>query len=165
MRQTGNGFGLGEACGDFAIAGVAGALAQVARRALTGLCAVLLVLLVVKRPSETLARSSLVIVIVLLLWGLTAAWRLLSARLGLRRCYLFAGGLVVTGLSGRPRGVVAWSEVTGLNMLVSQSLLMAFYRFEVDRRGSRRLAFLAMGVQPALVEPLLRRAAENGVRR
>lgn len=42
--------------------------------------------------------------------------------------------------------------------------LMAFHRFEVERRGAGRLAFLAMGTQPALVGPLLRRAAANGVR-
>ncbi|MEU1470387.1 hypothetical protein ABZ434_19385 [Streptomyces sp. NPDC005761] len=160
-----NGFGWGEACGDYAVAGVGGALAQTGRRALVTLCLVLLVLLAVKQPVAAWARGAVVIGIVLVVWGLTRGWRLLSTRFGLRRCYLFPGGLVVTDLFGRPLGAVAWSEVTALNVVVTQSLLMAFHRFEVERRGGRRLAFLAMGAQPALVEPLLSRAAANGVGR
>ncbi len=166
MRSDMNGFGLGEACGEYAVAGVGGALAQTGRRARTTLCLVLLVLLVVKRPAAALTETGIVIGVVLVVWGLTRAWGLMAARSGLRRCYLFTGGLVVTDLFGRPRGGgVAWSEVTELNVMVSQSLLMAFHRFEVERRVAGRLAFLAMGVQPALVEPLLSRAAANGVGR
>ncbi|MEV0573471.1 hypothetical protein [Streptomyces sp. RTGN2] len=165
MRSGVNGFGLGEMCGDYAVAGVGGALAQTGRRALTGLCLVLLVLLVVKRPSGAPVKGAIVVGILLVVWGLTRAWGLVSARLGLRRCYLFTGGLVVTGLFGRPRGVVAWGDVTALNVLVTGSLLMAFHRFEIDRRAAGRLAFLAMGMQPALVEPLLSRAAAHGVGR
>lgn len=163
MRAGVNGFGLGGACGDYAVAGVGGALAQTGRRILLTLCLVLLVLLAVKQPTAALTRSAVVIGIVLVVWGLTRAWGLMSARFGLRRCYLLAGGLVVTDLFGRPRGVVAWSEVAALNVMVSRSPLMAFHRFEVERRGVGRLAFLAMGMRPALVEPLLRRAAANGV--
>ncbi|MFI6650365.1 hypothetical protein ACIBI8_22450 [Streptomyces sp. NPDC050529] len=165
MRPGVNGFGLGEACGDYAVAGVGGALAQTGRRMLMTLCLVLLVLLVVKQPTGALTKGVVVTGIMLAVWGLTRAWGLVSARLGLRRCYLFPGGLVVTGLFGRPRGVVAWSEVTALNVMVTGSLLMAFHRFEVERRGAGRLAFLAMGMEPGLVEPLLSRAAANGVGR
>ncbi|MEU1366661.1 hypothetical protein ABZ454_11050 [Streptomyces sp. NPDC005803] len=165
MRQRVRGFGLGQACGDYAVAGVGGALAQTARRGLAVLCLVLLVLLVVKKPPAALTKGAVIAGIALAVWGLTRAWGLISARFGIRRCYLFAGGLVVTGLFGRPRGVVAWSEVTALNVMVSRSLLMAFHRFEVERRGTGRLAFLAMGMQPALVQPLLSRAAANGVGR
>lgn len=164
MRAGVNGFGPGEACGDYAVAGVGGALAQTGRRILLTLCLVLLVLLAVKQPAAALTKGAVVIGIVLVVGGATRAWGLVSARFGLRRCYLFAGGLVVTDLFGRPRGVVAWSEVTALNVMVARSLLMAFHRFEVERRGAGRLAFLAMGMQPALVGPLLRRAAANGVR-
>ncbi|MER6116674.1 hypothetical protein [Streptomyces sp. A0642] len=159
-------FGLGAACGDYAVAGVAGGLAQMARRTLTLLGLVLLVLLVVKRPPAASAKGALIVGIALAVWGLTRAWRVVSARFGLRRCYLFVGGVVVTDLFGRPRGVVAWSEVTSLNVLVSGSLLLAFHRFEVRRRGARRpLAFLALGMRPALAEPLMARAAANGVGR
>lgn len=165
MRPGVNGFGMGEACGDYAVAGVGGALAQTGRRMLMTLCLVLLVLLAVKQPTGALAKGVVVTGIMLAVWGLTRAWGLVSARLGLRRCYLFPGGLVVTGLFGLPRGVVAWSEVTALNVMVTGSLLMAFHRFEVERRGAGRLAFLAMGMEPGLVEPLLSRAAANGVGR
>ncbi|MEU9091046.1 hypothetical protein [Streptomyces sp. NPDC048428] len=165
MRPGVSGFGLGEVCGDYAVAGVGGALAQTGRRALMMLCLALLVLLVVKQPTAALTKGVVVTGIAFAVWGLTRAWGLVSARLGLRRCYLFPGGLIVTDLFGRPRGVVAWSEVTALNVMVTRSLLMAFHRFEVDRRGAGRLAFLAMGMQPALAEPLLSRAAANGAGR
>lgn len=163
MRPEMNGFGLGAACGEYAVAGVAGGLAQMARRALALLGLVLLVLLAVKQPPAAPAKGALVVGIALAVWGLTRAWRFVCARFGLRRCYLFVGGVVVTNLFGRPQAV-AWSEVASLNVLVSRSLLLAFHRFEVQRRGVRRpLAFLAMGMQPALAEPLLARAAANGV--
>ncbi|MFI6858601.1 hypothetical protein ACIBKZ_01650 [Streptomyces sp. NPDC050421] len=160
-----SGFGWGEACGDHAVAGVAGALAQTARRLLMALCLLLLVLLLVKRPADALTKGAVVTGVVLVVWGLTRAWSLVSARFGLRRCYLFEGGLVLTDLFGRPRGAVAWSEVTALNVMVSQSLLMAFHRFEIERRGAGQLAFLGMGLRPAVVAPLLSRAAQNGVGR
>jgi hypothetical protein len=164
MRPGINRFGLGAACGDYAVAGVAGGLAQMARRVLALLGLVLLVLLAVKQPASASAKGALIVGVAAALWGLTRAWRFVSARFGLRRCYLFVGGVVVTNLFGRPRGVVPWSEVTSLDVLVTRSLLLAFHRFEVRRRGVRRpLAFLALGMQPALAEPLLTRAAANGI--
>ncbi|WP_217211809.1 hypothetical protein [Streptomyces sp. AC550_RSS872] len=58
---------------------------------------VLLVCLVVMRPSWGFQKGVITTgAVVLSLFGLTPAWRGLSARLGLRRCYLCTRGLVVT---------------------------------------------------------------------
>ncbi|WP_406458357.1 hypothetical protein OG782_35960 [Streptomyces sp. NBC_00876] len=163
MRSGMERLGWGEASGDYAIAGVGGALAQVARRTLLALCLVTLVLLAVKQPPAALTKGAVTLTVALAVVGLTWAWGRAGARFGLRRCYLFNDGLVVTGLFGRARAM-AWTEVTALKVMGSQSLFMAFYRFEFERRGAGRVAFLAMGHQPALAELLLSRAAVNGVR-
>ncbi|WNI20605.1 hypothetical protein [Streptomyces sp. ITFR-16] len=155
-------FGFGQAHGDYAVAGVGGALSQVGRRMLTALCLVVLVLLVVKKPPSAVTKGTITLAVLLVAFGITRIWGSLSARFGLRRCYLFTGGLVVTGMFGGARAV-PWSEVTTLKMMSSQQLLMSFYRFEVGRRGGAPLAFLAMGMKPALVDQLVGRAAANGI--
>ncbi|MCX4679496.1 hypothetical protein OG413_30140 [Streptomyces sp. NBC_01433] len=163
MRPGVNGAGFGEARGDYAVAALGGALAQLGRRLLIGLCLVLLVALVYIRPTAAFTKGAITISAALVAIGLRWAWGRASTRFGLRRCYLFRDGLVITGLFGQPRRAVAWADVMGMQMMVSQSLFLAFYRFEIIRRGSRPVAFLALGFQPPLVEPLLSQAAENGV--
>ncbi|WP_405812367.1 hypothetical protein OG524_35015 [Streptomyces sp. NBC_01520] len=165
MRAGTNRFGVGfgEAYGDYPVAGVAGALAQVARRLIIGLSLALIVALAVDRPSGAFVKGVVATSVVIVMVGLRWAWGRLSARWGLRRCYLYPGGLVLTDIVGRPRAV-AWEQVAALNTLSGQSLFMSFHRFEVVRRGYRTVAFLAMGAQPPLVAQLLGRAAENGVR-
>ncbi|MGW7718749.1 hypothetical protein ACWGKK_31255 [Streptomyces chartreusis] len=44
------------------------------------------------------------------------------------------------------------------------TLLLAFHRFEFERRGARRVAFLALGWKPRLLEALQTQAGTNGVR-
>ncbi|HET6859391.1 MAG TPA: hypothetical protein VFH94_20165 [Streptomyces sp.] len=159
-----DGLGFGEACGNHPVSGVGGGLAQLGRRLVLGASVVLVVLLFVNKPSGALVKGTVTGAVVLTLFGLTMAWRRTAARFGLRRCYLYAGGLVVTNVFGRVRDVVAWSEVTVLNRMVSQSPLMAFHRFELARRSSATVAFLALGLQPALVDALLSQAQRNGIR-
>ncbi|MFC5075903.1 hypothetical protein ACFPN0_30890 [Kitasatospora cinereorecta] len=163
MRAGMRTFGFGEAYGDYPVAGLGGGLAQLARRLITALCLAMIVALAVDRPSSAFTKGAVALSVLLVVIGLRWAWGRVSARLGLRRCYLFPRGLVLTDLFGRPRAV-AWAEVAALNMLAGQSLFMAFHRIEVVRRGHRTVAFLAMGAQPPLVAHLLSRAAENGVR-
>lgn len=43
------------------------------------------------------------------------------------------------------------------------SLLMAFHRVELERRGGPPLTFIALGLEPALVEVLVKLAARNGL--
>ena len=155
---------LGEPRGSHPVAGLGGGLAQLARRLVIGLCVALVVALVYARPSAAFAKGAVATAVVLTLLGLTQAWRRVAARYGLARCYLYTGGLVVTNVFGRVRDALAWSEVAGLNRLSNQSPLLAFHRFELVRRGSPPLAFLALGMNPALVEALLNEAARNDIR-
>ncbi|MCL8013487.1 hypothetical protein [Streptomyces sp. AS02] len=126
---------------------------------------VLLVCLVVMRLSWGFQKGVITTgAVVLSLFGLTLAWRGLSARFGLRRCYLYTRGLVVTSTFGRVRHAVAWSEVTELKWMSNLTLLLAFHRFEIERRGAGRVAFLVLGWKPRLVEALQTQAGANGVR-
>ncbi len=158
-----DGLGLGAARGSHAVSGVTGAVAQVGRRLLIGLCVGVLVALAFIRPPEAPAKAIGTAAVLLAVLGLVRLWRQLAARLGLSRCYLFAGGLVVTGPLGRVRAVVPWTEVTSLHQMSTQSLLMAFHRVELVRRGARTLALVILGLDPALVPALLAQAAENGI--
>ncbi|MGW2572579.1 hypothetical protein [Streptomyces sp. NPDC001537] len=164
VRDRAEALGLGEERGSYAVAGPWSALSQFARRLLAGLVVVLLVRLVVVSPGiqkGVITMGS----VTLSVFGLTLAWRGLSARFGLRRCYLYTRGLVVTGTFGRVRHAVAWSEVTELKWVAANmTLLLVFHRCEIERRGAGRVAFLALGIKPPLVEALRTQAAANGVR-
>jgi hypothetical protein len=155
--------GLGEERGSYAISGVGGGLAQLARRSIVGLYVVILVALVVSRPPAAFTSGAVAGAVVLALFSLTLAWRRASAKFGIKRCYLYTGGLVVTNLFGRMGDVVAWTEVTALNRMESQSVLLAFHRVEFVRRSSASLAFVVPGLKPALMEALLSQATENGI--
>ncbi|MFI2765612.1 hypothetical protein ACH5A3_43560 [Streptomyces echinatus] len=163
VRDRAEALGLGEERGGYAVAGLWGALAQLARRFLAGVFVALLVCLVVL--SSGFQKGVITMGAVMLsLFGLTLAWRGLSARFGLRRCYLYTRGLVVTSTFGRVRHVVAWTEVTELKWMSNLTLLLAFHRFEIEQRGAGRVAFLALGIKPQLVDALQTQAGANGVR-
>ncbi|MET9485049.1 hypothetical protein [Streptomyces sp. NPDC006638] len=163
MRESVYGSGLGRKLGSYPVAGVAGGLAQVARRAGAALYVVLIVCLVAISPPAAFAKGAVLTAVVLVLYGLLLAWRRTSARFDLRRCHLYTYGLVVTDLFGREWDAVAWSEVTGVNRLRGASAFMTFHRFEIERHGRERLAFLALGLEPPLVEALVRQLTKNGV--
>ncbi|MCL7380506.1 hypothetical protein [Streptomyces sp. 35G-GA-8] len=160
----GLGPGLGEKLGSFPIAGVGGGLAQMARRGGVVLYVIVIVCLAAITPPAAFAKGAVMTAVVLVLFGLTLAWRRLSARFGLRRCYLYSNGLVVTNLFGGVQDAVAWSEVAGLKRLSGASVFMTFHRVEIARHGLRPLAFLAMGLKPPLVDALLSQLAKNGIR-
>ncbi|WP_328752883.1 hypothetical protein OHT57_45710 [Streptomyces sp. NBC_00285] len=165
MRQDVNGLGLGEQRGSYAIAGVGGALLQMARRGVVALAGVVLVKLFVSRPSAAIVKGAVTMAVVLALFDLGLAWNRATARFGISRCYVCAGGLVVTNLFGGVRDAVAWSNVTGLNQTATLSVWLTFHRFEIARNGSVPLAFLALGQKPALATALQSQAAKNGIHR
>lgn len=154
---------LGQRLGSYPISGVTGAVLQVFRRFVVGGCGALVVCLVAIRPSSTVLKVVVTIAVAVGLLGLRAAWQRASARFGLRRCYVHTDGLVVTDLFGRVMDSVAWSETTGVKRLSAQSVFMAFQRVEIVRRNSPPVAFVALGLKPALIEALQVQAAEHGV--
>ncbi|WP_327233517.1 hypothetical protein OG349_05590 [Streptomyces sp. NBC_01317] len=164
MRRGVDGPGLGRKLGSYPVAGVAGGVAQMARRVGVALYVVLVVCLVAIAPPAAFAKGAVMTAVVLVLSGLVLAWRRTSARFGLRQCHLYTDGLVVTDLFGGEWDAVAWSEVTGLNRLSGASVFMTFHRVEITRHGLKPLAFLALGLNPPLVEALLGQLAKNGIR-
>ncbi|MDQ0982739.1 hypothetical protein [Streptomyces sp. V2I9] len=163
MRQTRSGPELGRRIGTYHAVGTMGALAQFALRTITLLALVMIGALVWIRPDSTLLKSSVTAAVVIVLFGLRLAWRFVTARCGGNQCRLHQGGVVVTGPFGGVRGTVAWREVTGLRRMSNASLLMAFHRMELERRGGPPLTFIALGFEPALVEVLVKLAARNGL--
>ncbi|MFJ2706085.1 hypothetical protein ACIO3R_23155 [Streptomyces sp. NPDC087428] len=164
MRQGVDGFGLGERFGSYPIAGVGGGLAQMARRVGVALYVSLIICLATIRPPAAFAKGAVMTAVVLVLFGLMLAWRRMSVRFGLRRCYVYEDGLVVTNLFGGVQDAVAWSEVTALNRYIGASVFMTLHRFEIARHGLRPLVILALGLKPPMVDALLSRLAKNGIR-
>ncbi|MFD5270805.1 hypothetical protein [Streptomyces sp. NPDC058335] len=141
--------------GSYPVAGVMGGLAQMARRLLAALALVLLGALVWFRPRDAFVRGAVTVAVVLAVFGLKAAWDRATARWGINRCYLYTGGLVVTSIFGRVREAVTWDDVREVNRLTNQSVLLAFHRIEIVRHDYGRVTFLALGLQPALVQALM----------
>ncbi|MFD8961315.1 hypothetical protein ACFV0W_31325, partial [Streptomyces anulatus] len=115
------------------------------------------------RPTTARPPGSGAAAAVLVLFGLRLLWRFVTARCGGNRCRLNPGGIAVTGPIGGVRDAVVWREVPGLRRTSSASLLMAFHRVEVERRGAPPLTFTALGLEPAVIGVLLRLAARNGL--
>ncbi|MFI0087849.1 hypothetical protein [Streptomyces bobili] len=151
----GRSLGLGQLRGSYPVAGLMGGLAQMARRCLVALAIVLLGALIWYRPRDAFVRGAVTVAVVLALFGLKAAWARATVRWGLNRCHLYTGGLVVTSIVGRVREAVRWDDVREVNRLSNQSVLLAFHRIEIVRRDYTTVTFLALGLQPALVEALL----------
>ncbi|MEU9336544.1 hypothetical protein AB0D49_25795 [Streptomyces sp. NPDC048290] len=148
---------LGERIGTYPVAGQAGAVLQALRRILVGFLGTLLVLLVFRRPEGALTSGAILATVLLVVYGLRLAWGRLAARLGIRRCHLFTGGLVVTGLLGGVREVVAWPQVTVVNQSATVSLWLTFHRIELVRGWTAPpVTLLALGRAPALASDLRR---------
>ncbi|MET8974583.1 hypothetical protein ABZX85_03100 [Streptomyces sp. NPDC004539] len=163
VRQDIDRLGLGNRCGDHPVAGVTGAVLQMFRRLGVGLAALVVVMLFVNRPENALTKGAITVGAVLGVYVLRLAWRRLSARFGLSRCYLYTGGLVVTGLLGGIRGAVPWSDVTSLNRSAGMVAVGTFNRFVISRTRATPLTFLSLGLNPALATELTDRAARNGI--
>ncbi|GAQ58610.1 hypothetical protein [Streptomyces acidiscabies] len=162
MRQPID-LGLGRHCGNHPVAGPIGAVLQMFRRLGLALAALIVVLQVVNKPPNALFKTTVTLAVVLVAYGLRLAWRLLSARFGLSRCYLYTGGLVITNLLGGVRDAVAWSDVTTLNRSAGFAAGATFNRFVLSRNGRPPVTFLALGLTPALAKELPDRAARNGI--
>ncbi|MGW6535481.1 hypothetical protein ACWGBV_01700 [Streptomyces sp. NPDC055051] len=107
-----------------------------------------------------LARTTAVVIVV---YTVTFGWRLLSARLGINRCYLLAGGVAVTNRFGRVTDSVAWSDVTGIQQTTVVELYMGAHRMEIRRNQSTKpLTLLASGVHARLVKALLAEGRRAG---
>ncbi|NEB39461.1 hypothetical protein G3I54_21460 [Streptomyces sp. SID14515] len=154
---------MGQRIGSYHAVGIAGALSQAALRTVTLLVVALIVALIWIRPNSALLKGTVAAAVVLVLFGLRLAWRTVVARRGGNRCRLHKGGVAVTGPFGGVRDAMVWREVTGLRRVSSASLLMAFHRVELERRGRPPLTFTALGVEPAVIAVLLQLAARNGL--
>ncbi|MEU0662846.1 hypothetical protein [Streptomyces lavendulocolor] len=101
--------------------------------------------------------------VVIAVYTVTFGWRLLTARLGVNRCYLLAEGVAVTNRFGRVTDSVAWSDVTGIQQTTVVELYMGAHRMEIHRnRTAKPLTFLAPGVKSKLVEALLTEGRRAG---
>ncbi|MEU1181551.1 hypothetical protein ABZ464_28695 [Streptomyces sp. NPDC005820] len=165
VGNGGDGLNLGAKQGDHSIAGVAGGLAQMARRFAVGLYAAYMIMLFVNRPESALTRGVVASAMILGLFAIRPAWLRVSAKFRIRRCYLYRDGLAVTDWFGRVHRAVAWSDVIEVRRTVALSLVMAFHRIEISPRGSAVVAFVVLGQKPALVEALLSQARRHGVLR
>lgn len=165
MFQKVEGLDLGERRGSYPVAGVPGFFAQLARRGGMALYIAIVIGLLVNRPPDMLTKGAVMAAVLVGLIGYLLAWRRLTARLGLRRCYLYTDGVVVTNWFGRVQDWVAWRNVRELDGLTAQSLVFSFHRLELWRRDSGKpLRLLALGMNPKLRYALYDEAERNGVR-
>ncbi|MGW7267818.1 hypothetical protein [Streptomyces sp. NPDC054842] len=163
MRDRTAGLGLGDLRGDYAVINPAmGAMMQVLRGCLLLMWIALIVITVVN-PAAVDGNAAVATVVVAVVYALKFAWRLLTARLGVNRCYLCADGVAVTGRLGRVRDSVTWAEVTGVQQTAIVGLLIAAHRIEIFRhRSSAPLWLVAPGAKSALVEALLDEGRRSG---
>ncbi|MEU1514034.1 hypothetical protein ABZ490_18040 [Streptomyces sp. NPDC005811] len=157
-------FGFGRRRRTYAVTGVMGGLAQLARRTLLGLAVLLIGLMIALRPPSAFLKGAVVVGAVLVGFGLRLAWRRFAAAQEINRCYLYPDGVVVTSLFGQVRDVVAWADVTTLGRQSTNSPLMAFHRIELGRRDAGPLVVLALGSDPALAKDLVQQAAQHDIR-
>lgn len=156
---------LGERRGSYPVAGLSGFFAQLARRGIMAFYIAIVIVLLVDRPPDMLTRGAAMSAVLVGLIGYLLAWRRLTARLGLRRCYLYTDGVVVTNWFGRVQDCVSWRNVRELDGLSAQSLVFSFHRLELWRRDrGKPLRLVALGMNPKLTYALYDEAKRNGVR-
>lgn len=166
MRDRAAELGLGGIRGDHAVINpTMGAMFQVLRGFL--LCVwIALIVTTIVNPSAVDGNAAVATVVVAAVYALKFAWRLLTARLGVNRCYLCAEGVAVTGRFGRVRDSVTWNEVTGVQQTTVVGLLIGAHRIEVFRnRFSAPLWLVAPGAKSALVQALLYEGRRSGALR
>lgn len=154
--------GLGEIRGDYPImTPTTGVVAQVLRRFLVMLCIVAIVALIVTRPGHDFGGVLIVVAIVAAVYALKFGWRLLTARLGVNRCYLCRDGVAVTSRLGRIRDFVAWADVTGVKDVTIRGLAISARRVELSRNHRPKPLWF---VAPQAESPLLRALLDEGRR-
>ncbi|MFD5871429.1 hypothetical protein [Streptomyces sp. NPDC060322] len=163
MRNTVTGLGLGTIRGDYAVINpMIGSMMQVLRGFLLILWIFMLITTVVN-PDAVDGNAAVTTAVVAAVYALKLGWRLLTARLGVNRCYLCADGVAVTGRFGRVRDSVRWSEVTGVQQTAVVGLVMGCHRIEIHRSNSARpLWFVAPGAKSALVQAVLDEGRRSG---
>ncbi|MFH8491129.1 hypothetical protein [Streptomyces longisporoflavus] len=101
--------------------------------------------------------------VVIAVYTVRFGWCLLTARLGMNRCYLLAEGVAVTNRFRRVTDSVAWSDVTGIQQTTVVELYMGAHRMEIYRnQNAKPLTILASGVKSRLVEALLTEGRRAG---
>ncbi|MGW4053410.1 hypothetical protein ACWENA_21515 [Streptomyces sp. NPDC004779] len=126
--------------------------------------------LTVFTPDQVDGNLAWTTAVVLAVYIVTFGWRLMSARLGMNRCYLLAGGVAVTNRFGQVTDFVAWSDVTGIQQTTVVELYMGAHRLEISRNGTvKPLTLLAgcdvtTGGSTAHRGPPRRRLAVTGIR-
>ena len=116
--------------------------------------------LTVFTPDQVDGNLAWTTAVVVAVYTVTFGWRLLTAQLGMNRCYLLAEGVAVTNRFRRVTDSVAWSDVTGVQQTTVVELYMGAHRLEIHRNQSAKpLTFLAPGVKSRLVERCSPRAA------
>ncbi|GGV26134.1 hypothetical protein GCM10010277_07510 [Streptomyces longisporoflavus] len=124
---------------------------------------VVMVGLTVFTPDQVDGNLAWTTAVVIAVYAVTFGWRLLSARLGMNRCYLLAEGVAVTNRFGRVTDSVAWSDVTGIEQTTVVELYMGAHRMEIHRNQTAKpLVCVAPGVKSKLVEALLAEGRRAG---
>ncbi|MEY7974776.1 hypothetical protein AB8O53_00225 [Streptomyces pilosus] len=119
--------------------------------------------LTVFTPDQVDGNLAWTTAVVLAVYAVTFGWRLLTARLGMNRCYLLTEGVAVTNRFGRVIDSVRWSDVTGVQQTTVVELYLGAHRVEIHRnRSAKPLTFLAPGVKSRLVEALLAEGRRAG---
>ncbi|MFF0483898.1 hypothetical protein [Streptomyces sp. NPDC004435] len=122
--------------------------------------------LTVFTPDQVDGNLAWTTAVVLAVYIVTFGWRLMSARLGMNRCYLLAGGVALTNRFGQVTDFVAWSDVTGIQQTTVVELYMGAHRLEISsNRTAKPLTLLAPGVTSRLVEALLTEGRRAGALR
>ncbi|MCX5008962.1 hypothetical protein OHB05_41310 [Streptomyces sp. NBC_00638] len=163
MRTRVSGLGLGPIRGDYALmTPFAGTLLQILRGFLL-IAWVLMAGFTVFTPDQVDGNLAWTTAVVIAVYTVTFGWRLLTARLGMNRCYLLAEGVAVTNRFGRVTDSVAWSDVTGIQQTTVVELYVGAHRMEIHRNQTAEpLTFLAPGVKSQLVEALLTEGRRAG---
>jgi hypothetical protein len=164
LQQRINALGFGQGRRAYAVTGVMGGLAQLGQRVFVGLGVLIVVLLIALRPPSVFIKAVVTIAVVLAGFALRLLWRRLSVSLGLNKCYLYPGGMVVTNLLGQVRAAVPWGEMTSAKLMIESYGLMSLHRIQVQQLRAAPLEFVVLGTDHSLLNALQQRIALNSPR-
>lgn len=164
LQQRINAFGFGQGRRTYAITGLMGGLTQLARRVFVGLVVFVLGTLIALRPPAALLKAAVTVAVLLAWYGFRLMWRRVSDTLGLNKCHLYPGGMVVTNLLGQVRAAVPWAEVTTARLMVESYGLLSLHRIEVRQHRAAPLEFVVLGTDHTLLDSLQQRIAQNTLR-
>ncbi|MGW1140852.1 hypothetical protein [Streptomyces zhihengii] len=163
MRTRVSGLGLGAVRGDYPLMTPAvGSTLQVLRGFLL-LLWIAMVFLTIFTPDQVGLNLLWTTLVVVAVYTVKFGWRLLTARLGMNRCYLLTDGVAVTNRFGRIRDSVAWSDVTGVQQTAVVGLVSGAHRMEISRnRSPQPLWFVAPGAKAPLADAVLAEGRRAG---